>query len=332
MTEKYKAILYALGAVPVSELDRKLWSDEEGQTVRLKGQRVDVNGWLSPYWVKSGSFLTGEEKRKYGIPKKPLTYTKYVSLLDVDGYKKTRHPLQYTIMAFVLENMLTEGIDIEKSGDMVKVYEAKVGLEERALSLLRDHVNSIEIVQLYNKHGDIRLLNVFPVPQPHEERYIKFLSALAEGSSDQKWSALNLLYTMDKATYKVKFRDFMIRRIRTTDSWPERIRMNRALAEIGDKKSLESLAASLLRDPATECREAIIRAVRKGNVWSKELVGSGIQLAQGLGGKHKSVTPSRMAGQWRHKLREYLLWAGDHNLCDAATRNAIKGALELLEG
>jgi hypothetical protein len=331
MTKKYKVTLYALGAVQVSELDRKFWSDEKGQAVRLKGERIDVNGWLSPYWAKSDSFLTDAEKQRYGIPKKPLTYAKYISLLDVDGYRKAKHPLQYAIMAFVLENMLTQGVEVEEPGDIVRVYEARVGLETRALKLLKNRTTSVEAMRLYNKHGDTRLLDVFPVPKPQEEDYIRFLGALAEREPDQRFHALSLLYAMDKVTYKTNFRDYMVLRIRKSDSWLERGRMYRALVEIGDQKSVESLADSLLKDPVTECREAIIRAALARNLWSKELVGSGIQLAQGLGGQHRTVTPSRMEGQWRHILREYLLWARDHNLCDAATRTAIEGALELLQ-
>ena len=259
MTEQHKSTLYALGAVPVSELDREFWSDEAGQAVYSKGERVDVNGWLSPYWAQSGSFLTDAQKKRYGISKEPLTYAEYVSLLDVEGYRRTKHPLQYTIMVFVLENMLSECIEIENCDDMIRVYEAGIGLEERALPLLKGCLNSDQAIQLYNKHEDARLLDVFPVPQPEQEDYIEFLRTLAEREADTGWSALGLLYAMDKDTYKVAFRDFMIHRLRETDSLGKHVRMYRALAEIGDRESVQSLAASLLSDPVTEGREAILR-------------------------------------------------------------------------
>ena len=93
VTEEYIQTLYNLGSVAVTELDQKFWGDEEGQTAYLKGERVDVNGWLSPYWVKTNIFLTDSVKEEYGIPKEPLTYSEYISLLDVDTYKKTENPL-----------------------------------------------------------------------------------------------------------------------------------------------------------------------------------------------------------------------------------------------
>lgn len=331
MTEKYKATLRALGAVPVSELDRKFWGDEQGQTAYLKGERVDINGWLSPYWAKSSIFLTDAEKERLGIPKKPLTYSEFISLLDVDAYNKTKHPLQFAIMAFVLENMLTEGIEIVDPDGFIKVYDAGIGLEERALSLLKGHVNSDEVMRLYEKHGDTRLLDVFPVPRPEEEKYIEFLRTVAEKEPNRGWFALSLLYTMDKATYKVPFRDFMISKVRATDNSGARIAMYRALVEIEDEKSVEFLAESLLNDPVTESREAIIRAALAGNMCPKKLVDSVIQLAKGVGEEHKSVTVSRMVDQWRHSLREYLIWVKGNNLCDAETRTNAEGALELLK-
>ena len=36
------------------------------QSAYAKGERVDVNGWLSPYWAKSSVFLMQNKPRKTG--------------------------------------------------------------------------------------------------------------------------------------------------------------------------------------------------------------------------------------------------------------------------
>jgi hypothetical protein len=331
MTTDYNTTLYALGAVPLSAIAREFRSDETDRAVYLKGERVDVNGWLSPYWVKSDQFLTGAERDRYVTPRQPLTYAEYAALLNVDEYKRTKNPQQYAVMAFVLETMLQEGITIENPEDIIKVYEVDVGLDDRVLPLLKDRLNSERAMQLYQKRRDARLLDVFPVPSPEEENYIQFLHTMVEREPDKGWNALRLLYIMDKTRYKEEFRDFTIRRVRETDSWVERLPLYRTLVEVGDEKSIQSLAKSLLSDPVTEDREAIIRTALAVNVYSKELVDSVVQLAKGLGDKHESVTPSRMADQWQLTLHEYLAWVKDNNFCDAASQNDVDEALELLK-
>jgi len=130
---------------------------------------------------------------------------------------------------------------------------------------------------------------------------------------------------------KEEIRDSLIRKIRGTDNFGERIRIYRELVKIGDKVSLESLAASLLEDPITESREAIIDYALEGNVCSNELMYSIVRLAHGFGQEHKPVTPSRASDQWRHTLRRYLIWVINNDQCDLETRADAKDSLILLE-
>ena len=188
MIKEYKATLYALGAVPVAELDRKWWGDDAGNTLYFKGERVDVNGWVASDRIRKGNFLTNAEKERAQLAKKkPLTFAQYVSLIDIEGYRKNKEPLQYAIMAIALDNMLMEGVKVENPDDIIKVYEAGIGLEERALRLLKGRLNSERAMQLYQKHRDAHLLAVFPVPRPdsaHKYSVRRFPGCLT-GLADQ---------------------------------------------------------------------------------------------------------------------------------------------------
>jgi len=330
MNEQYEAVLYSLGSVPVSKLEKKYWHDESGHAAYLKNQRVDVNGWLLPFWAKSDAFLTDSEKERFGIPKAPLTFEGYVGLLDVDRYAESQNKRLYAIMAFVLENMLAEGIEFQNTEPIKKVYTAGIGLEERALKLLKGRLNSDEVMMLYNTHKDARLLDVFPVPRPQESDYIAFLREVSEAQSAKGWTAFRQLYVMDRASYKAPFRDLLILKARKSDSWTDRMKMYEAIVDIGDETSLGALQSALMEDSVTEVRESIIYSILAKDMWSRELVKSVIQLAHGQGREHDTVTHSRMIDQWRYNLRSFLAWAGDNEHCDAQTKADISRSLKLL--
>ena len=329
--EKYEATLYALGAVPISDLNKdvKVNKRADVQVMYLKNDMAEVNGWLAPRWAKKSGLLTSVRIKKEDIPKEPQTYSEYISLLDVDEYRKAKDPLQYAIMAFALDNLLMNQIEIKNPDDIIRVYKAGIGLEERALPLLKDHLNSDQAMELYNESKDARLIDMLPVPQPEDEKYIKFLLDLAEKEPDRGWSALYLLYKMDESAYIERFRDFMISKVHETSSLQDRMGMYGALAEIEDDNSREALAFSLLKDPVTEGREAILSAALERKVCSRELVDSAAQILKGLGDKHKPFSPSRMTDQWNYYLRKYLMWVKDNDSCEDSTRRAAEDALEL---
>ena len=69
---KYEKMLYDLGAFPAAKLTQPYWTNGHPGEVYSKCTRVDVDGWLSPYWAPS--YLTEAEKVQYGIPKKLPSY------------------------------------------------------------------------------------------------------------------------------------------------------------------------------------------------------------------------------------------------------------------
>lgn len=89
-TARYEQSLYDLGAFPVYKLTKPYWTNGNAGKVYGKGERVDVDGWLPPYWA--AEYLTDAEKRKYGIPRKPLSYGQYMAMIDIDTYKRTHDP------------------------------------------------------------------------------------------------------------------------------------------------------------------------------------------------------------------------------------------------
>jgi hypothetical protein len=293
---------------------------------------VEVNGWLSPYWAKIYGLQIGAGIKREDIPKELQTYAEYISLLDLDEYRKTKNPLQYAIMAFALDNLLMKQIKINNPNDIIRVYKSGIGLEERALPLLKGYLKSDQAMQLYNEYRDARLLDVLPVPKPEDEKYIQFLLDLTDKEPNKGWCALELLYKMDDVAYRERFRDFLVCRVQEMGNMQDRMGMYRALAEIGDDKSIGSLAISLLSDPLTEGREAILHIAMERKVCSGELVDSVTQILRGLGEKHRAISLSRMKDQWHHSLEEYLIWTRDNSSCDDSTRRDAEHALELLDG
>jgi hypothetical protein len=328
MPNEYEAALLELGATPVSALDKTLWGDETGRTLFLKGQRVDINGWVAPHWTKEGTFAPGPEKERAVAS---LTFAQYVSLLDVESYAARKDPLQYAAMAIALDRMLMDGTRIENPEAIIRVYEAGIGLEDRALRLLRDCITSEQAMPLYEKHPDSRLLDVFPAPHPEDVRYVQFLREVADRDTEKGWLAFRLLHAMDQTVYREQFRDFLIDRIRDTASWATRSRMCEALAGIGDQVSMDFLGNYLSAEPITEVREAILRAALSHGRCPSNFVGSIAQFAGDLDRGHRSVTSGRMADQWKYSLREYLTWAENSDLCDAASQVEARSALDRLK-
>jgi hypothetical protein len=330
LDQQYEAALYSLGAVPVSKLERKYWHDQSGQAAYLKNQRVDVNGWLSPYWAQSDFFLNKEEKKRFGLPKPPLTFESYVALLDVTTYRETRNKKLYAVMAFALENMLSYDIQIPDTEAIRRVFAAGIGLETRALKLLKGRIQYREAMQLYRDRPDPRLPEIFPMPQPEQSEYIAFLREVSETQPETGWKALRLLYRMDHDAYWIPFRDLLIHISPKSEDWSNRVQMYRAIVDIGDVSSLEALNRAIGEDQVTEVRESILDALSTKGLWYQPMIEKVIQLAQGGGNAHEAVTPSRMVDQWKRSLRVFLVWAAEYPQCDEQTRTKIKRVLTRL--
>ena len=326
---KYEKMLYDLGAFPVAKLTQPYWTNGHPGEVYSKGTRVDVDGWLSPYWAPS--YLTEAEKVQYGIPKKLPSYEQCVAMLDIDTYKRTHDPMLFLVMRFTLESMRQNDMRV-RIADILRVYEAKVGLEPFAVPLLWGRWSNEDAMRLIGTYGDERLFDVLPKPQPTDKAYIAFL---VEQAGAAKWpthcrhDAFKLLFAVDEKTYRKPYREFLLSHVKTTENWWERADLYRGLTQLKDDESLRAVREGLVHDPVTECRESILYGLEeRGEVASA--IDAILVIANGQDDKHAAVTPSRGPEQWSHRLNEYLQWAKSQKGLDVGTLKKVDEAIEKL--
>jgi hypothetical protein len=334
-TQSYEEILYELGAFPVSKLTKPYFNNGHPGEVYSKGDREDVNGWLRPFWVHTDSYLTQSEKKQYGIPKAPLRYERYVSLMDVETYQQTKDPLLFAIIQFILEEFLYEKLEIKNPEDFLKVYHAKMGLAHLVLWTLEDRgLTEPMIANLYRQYQDPLLFHYLILPEAGQDEYKTFLEQLL---ADQKidtadrFDVYTQLYQADKKTHLVDYKKFIFQNIEQLSEWHDRYQMNEALLIIGDDESTKVVNHSLLNDPVAEVREIILRDLKEqGRVY--EFIETIHQLSLGKGKPCSGVSFNRMSlsegeSELSQPLREYLKWAKEKQNLKQETHRKIESAL-----
>jgi hypothetical protein len=275
--------------------------------------------------------LTDAEKAKYGIPKKPLSYEKYIGLLDIDTYKRTHDPKLFLVMRFTLGNMQSED-QLLKRDDFLRVYEAQVGLEQWAVRAAKSPLACEDAMRLLKAYSDERLFDLLPPPRATDKAYIAFL---VEQANAEKWSIYSrqkvhkLLVAFDPKTYRPTYRQFLLANVKTAkDGW-ERANLYDGLIEFKDEETLKATADGLLHDPVTECRESILSQLRQqGEVAS--VIDAVVAVVEGKGDPHGAVMPGRSANQWDDRLRDYLKWAKALKTLDKATAEKVDQAIAKL--
>ncbi len=327
---KYEKMLYDLGAFPVSKLTQPYWTNGNPGKVYSKGGRVDVDGWLPPHSAEG--YLTEAERAQYGIPKKPLSYEQYMAMLDIDEYKRTHDPMLFVVMRFALECMERNSVPVQKK-EILRVYEAKVGLEPFAVWLLRGKLSSADAMRLLKTYGDEELFWVLPAPQPDDKAYIAFL---AEQASATKWSifrrqtAYKLLFAVNENAYRTPYREFLLSHVKTTNDWWERSGLYDGLVRMKDEESMKTIREALVHDPITECREQILLYLQEqGEV--APAIDAILVVVNGQDDKPHSVTVARRLAQWTYTLNEYLEWAKSQKNLDATTSRKVDEAIEKLK-
>lgn len=330
-SSKYEKTLYDLGAFPVAKLTKPYWTNGHPGKVYGKGERVDVDGWLPPR-VAPG-YLTAAERTRYGIPTEPLAYEQYVALLDIDTYQRTHNPLLFLVMRFTLERMERESMRVRKE-DILRVYEARIGLEQFAIYLLREQLSSADAMRLVRTYGDEKLFAVLPAPVPADKAYMAFLN---EQASAAKWSiscrhdAYKLLFAVDANAYRKPYREFLLNHVKTAKDWWVRAFLYEGLIQLKDESSLKAVREGLVHDPITECREAILYFLKQqGEVASA--IDAILVVVNGHDERHEAVTVSRMSPYWTPNLNEYLKWAKSQKGLDAETSRKVNEAIEKLQG
>ncbi len=330
VTSKYEKMLYDLGAFPVAKLTKSYWTNGHPGKVYQKGHRIDVDGWLPPLWAPH--YLTEDEKGQYQIPKRPLSYEQYVAMLDVGTYQRTHDPTLFLVMRFTLETMRINGVRARKE-DVLRVYEAKIGLEEFAVRLLEGQLSSEDAIRLVTTYGDEKLFAILPAPKRTDKAYILFLDEQANAAQwpiHCRQDAYKLLFAVDETTHRKPYREFLLGHVKMAkDRW-ERARLYGGLIQLKDEESMAAVREGLVHDPITECREIILYDLKKrGEVTSA--IDAILVIANEKDEKHHAVTVSRSRRQWSHHLNEYLKWATSQKGLDAQTLQKVDEATEKLK-
>lgn len=329
-TKKYEAILYELGAFPVSKLTKKYFDDGNPGQVWVRGEREDIHGWLPPLF--SEFYLTDAEIEQHGYPKKPLTFERYNSFIDVEEYLKSKDPLLFAIIHFSIQQIRLEHIFVKDNEKLISAYHARIGLEQEILWSIGDHLSGPEIVQLYEQHKDDLLLHYLKPPRKKEDSYRQFLEKLTQDSKTPPWKqqfAYAALFESAPEKYQVSYKNFLIEHvhvyqerkyIKDNPKHPQfpmqlrehinsRKRMNTTLLEFGDKESIKAVKKSLLTDPYIYNRKAILTEIKeKGKI--PKFIDTLTKLSNG-GGKEcityeVLISPFAPTNEYRNELHNFL--------------------------
>tara|TARA_R110002095_G_scaffold104869_3_gene91822 strand:+ start:39 stop:1262 length:1224 start_codon:yes stop_codon:yes gene_type:complete len=337
-TESYEEILYELGAFPVSKLTKSYWNNGNPGEVFSLGRRVDVNGWLPPEAVRSNEYLTESEKKRYGIPRPPLSYERYVTLMDVEIYQQSKDPLLFAVIKLTLDEFGDRRMKIRNPADFVKIYHARIGLDSELLWLFkRENVSGEVFARMYQQQQDPLVFHYLPPLKTGQEEYRMFLDQQLVNPQirvEDRFQVYTQLYHADQQKHLQDYQAFLISNVDQPDDWFYRWRMNEALLEIGTPEAIQVVNQSLLNDPVAEVRECILHHLKEqGQI--DEFIDTILLLSNGKGQPCTGVMPNRMflsAGENEisYDLSEYLKWAQEQNYLKRETKHKVKIALQAL--
>ena len=234
-------------------------------------------------------------------------------------------------MRFALGSMTEYRVHVQKT-DMLRVYEARIGLEQWVTPLLDGQLSGEDAMRLMKSDRDQGLFAILPAPQPADKAYVAFLARQAGAATwplHCRQKAFELLFALDEWTYRKSYQEFLLKNAKTANDWWERAGLYCGLIQLHDAESMSVVRDALTHDPITECREGILYFLQKrGDATS--VIDAILTVANGQDVKHHAVTPSRMAGQWSYELNEYLKWAKTQKGLDANTLQRIDDSIERL--
>tara|TARA_R110002095_G_scaffold185025_1_gene162242 strand:+ start:3515 stop:4507 length:993 start_codon:yes stop_codon:yes gene_type:complete len=277
------------------------------------------------------------ENKHYGIPKAPLSYERYVELIDVETYRKTNDLLLAAIIEFTLDEFHWRKIKIKNPENILQIYHAKMGLDHDVLRLLKQcGLTGPEIASLYRQNQVPLLLRCLTPPESGQDDYIAFLENISSDKlldAGYRFEAYSLLYQLDKQKYLAGYKAFLIKNVNQVSSWSDRCRMNPALLEIGDQECLQIVKQNLLNAPLFEVRTSILDSLKEQGIVAEFL--DTIQLlAEGKGkafrhGLHFGNGPGMNEGDSEYKqvLRRHLSWARQQDNLTKAAQEKIQSSL-----
>jgi len=321
----YRARLLELGAVPADRISRG---------ARKPSRNDIVHGWVNPRHAGSTHYVPPAVQKEFGLPKAPLSYDRYVSFLLIDEYKKNKSTDLHALMRFSLSEMHRHGIVIPVSQDIIRAYEAGVGLEEAAIRLLgRCRLSAKGALALFERAADARLIYLLPVPGKDED-YLRTLVAWSNKKDFPQHGRFLLkkkLAHADPKRFQPDLREFTLRSlppvagkgVPPSGSWWNRQAMYRELIRIGDRQCWDAINHALLHDPIVEVREQILFALQSVPDSPTKVMDTVLQMTEGRGTEAQAVTPCRGGYGYSHCLAGYLKWAESLPRLDKPTRAKI---------
>ncbi|MCA9007813.1 MAG: hypothetical protein KDA70_21255, partial [Planctomycetaceae bacterium] len=195
--------------------------------------------------------------------KPPLGYERYIALLDVETYQKTKDPLLFAIINFTLEELRDRKLKIKNPDDVLQVYHAKIGLDNLALRTLHNRgLTGPMLADLYRQYQDDLLFRFLVPPQAGQDDYRLFLERLLTDSkikSEQRFEVYTRLYQSDQQLYRAGYKAFLLGNVKQLTDWFDRSLMYEALMEIGDQECVAAVNHALLNDPIAQTREFLLR-------------------------------------------------------------------------
>ncbi|QDV21475.1 hypothetical protein Pan153_61630 [Gimesia panareensis] len=336
--EACEAMLYELGAYPVSKLTREYPYGDTSGVVYGVPNRVDVNGWLPPQAVRSAKYLTYQEKRTQGIPKPPLSYERYIEIMDTDAYQRTKDPMLFLVIRLALQEFRDREIEIKNPEDLLKIYHARMGLDAEVLSLFKSRsAPGVVFARLYQRHQDPLIFRFLPPVERGQAEYRQFLEQQVDNPQlkvKDRFYVYQHLYQADKQQHGDGYQAFLISNVEQMDAWLDRSQMIQALLEIGSEESIRVVKRCLLNDPVLEVRKAILRKLKaQGRI--EEFLDTLLQLSNGQCKPCQSVAinPVRITQKetvMTYPLRAWLEWAEAQPNLQPDTKWKVDRALENL--
>ncbi len=347
--EDYQKILFKLGAIPLTQIDKKHWDKfKDYPSISMKGFRLDINGWISPFRRKRIESKLKNEEKVFLNPQKNRSeiiewYQKYKSLLNTDKYKIEKNPLHFAIMYFLIEIQFSENLALDNKGKLIEIAEAGIGLEELIVNSLRSSIDFNEAIRIYlnvfpkiiSNNPEYIYIDFMPMPKKEDLDYIIFLENSIQNMDFElysRWYFLFMLYKLDESKYRSNFIDFTLENIKVEKNEKKRMRMYVGLIKTGDEKVLKQAGYFIGHDSYTFCRINILNTLCEIGYVDKAIVNSIYEISLGRGKRHKFICIGCDWFSWGNSLIGYLQCIKDSkSLSKGVRKKALKSLSTLIK-
>ncbi|MBW8016848.1 MAG: hypothetical protein FVQ82_11725 [Planctomycetes bacterium] len=323
--EPYRDWLFELGAVPADQIPNL----HRRSLVKAWGASGVVHGWA---YGRLTDRLPSNLKKKYSLPKAPLTYERYASFLCVEDYKKNKSTDLYAAMHITLEELYYQRIQIPSSEKIVNIYKAQIGLERRVLQLLeaRSPLSTNETLALYEQFADSELISLIKLS---DEKDIDSADALSDKEDFDLYSRFLLKKFLARKLpkrFNLELCDFTANQVASINEHRHRIQMYRVLISFDEQQSWDTVNNALLHDPHEGMKEYVL------SLWMEKENNSPVQIIDTVLQIAESAKPSdiyridKYGLFFDRRLVAFLRWASLAGGLDVTTQQKVQKAFDNL--